>query len=294
MPATVPTGDVLRMLVKLLPGEHILLYDTIDGTFPNHHPDPTVDKNLAELRRVVLEQKADLGIAFDGDGDRIGAVDDKAQILRCDTLLMIYAREVLKNFPNAPIIGDVKCSQTLFDKIRELGGKPVMSRTGHSLVKTKMKELKSPLAGELSGHIFFADRYYGFDDALYCGIRLMNEVAGSDTPLSTLMDSLPKLSSTPEIRITVDETHKFDLVNTVADACRTALANAPDSKAEIIDIDGIRYQTDKGWWLMRASNTQNCIVARVEANSNEALEQLSAHLEASLQSVGLSLKDAIE
>lgn len=284
-------GEVLRRLTRVLPGKHILLFDEIDGTFPNHHPDPTVDKNLVDLQRAVAEHKADLGIGFDGDADRIGAVDDKGNVLRCDTLLMVYAREVLENHPGAPIIGDVKCSRTLFDRIAEMGGEPVMSRTGHSLVKAKMKELKSPLAGELSGHIFFADRYYGFDDALYCGIRLMNEVSNRAEPLSALMATLPQLCSTPEIRITADEAVKFALVDKVASHCAAMAAAEGD---EVLTIDGVRYQTKAGWWLMRASNTQNCVVVRAEAADEGALGILTAQLEAALQSVGLSLADAIE
>lgn len=285
-------GEVLRNLVSKLPGEHILLYDKIDGTFPNHHPDPTVDKNLVELQRVVIEQGADLGIAFDGDGDRIGAVDNKAQILRCDTLLQIYAREILQEFPGAPIIGDVKCSQSFFDKIKEMGGNAVMARTGHSLVKTKMAEMKAPLAGELSGHIFFADKYYGFDDALYCGIRLMNELTNSDTPLSDILDSLPAQVSTPEIRIEVDEEKKFGMIDKLVASAKQ------DSEAQddvtVIDIDGIRYQSAKGWWLARASNTQNCLVARAEASNKEDLEAVKAQLEHYLKTIGLSLEQAIK
>lgn len=265
-------GDVLRMLVAQLPGEHILLYDTIDGTFPNHHPDPTVDANLADLKQAVADHKADLGIAFDGDADRIGAVDNEGTVLRCDTLMMIYARDVLADYPEAPIIADVKCSQSLFAHIRELGGQPVMARTGHSLVKAKMAELKAPLAGELSGHIFFADKYYGFDDALYCGIRLMNEVASSEQPLSEVLAQFPPQYSTPEIRIDVDEAIKFALVDKIKEIA-SGLAEGEDG-ADLIDIDGVRYQNDKGWWLIRASNTQNCLVARVEAYSADDLAAL--------------------
>jgi len=278
-------GDVLKMLVAKLPGEHILLYDTIDGTFPNHHPDPTVDKNLVDLQRVVNEHKADLGIAFDGDGDRIGAVDNEGTVLRCDTLMMIYAKEVLANYPGAPIIADVKCSQNLFAHIKELGGNPVMARTGHSLVKAKMAEMKAPLAGELSGHIFFADKYYGFDDALYCGIRLMNEVASTAHPLSETLAAFPAQYSTPEIRIDVDESLKFALVDKIVAEAKSRAAH--DDNAEIIDMDGVRFQNDKGWWLLRASNTQNCLVARAESYKAEDLDGIKAELVDILAQVGL-------
>lgn len=280
-------GDVLKMLVSQLPGEHILLYDTIDGTFPNHHPDPTVDKNLVDLQRLVAEHDADLGIAFDGDADRIGAVDNAGTVLRCDALMMIYAREILREYEGAPIIADVKCSQSLFDYIKKLGGNAVMAKTGHSLVKAKMAELKAPLAGELSGHIFFADKYYGFDDALYCGIRLMNEVAGNDEPLSALLAEFPEQFSTPEIRIDVDESKKFDFVDKIHAKAQKLIEFDPN--AVLIDIDGVRFESDKGWWLIRASNTQNCLVARAEAFSADDLEILKAELKNMLKSIGLTL-----
>lgn len=283
-------GEVLRLLCEHLPGEHILMYDDIDGTFPNHHPDPTVDKNLVDLIARVKEEGADLGIAFDGDADRIGAVDNEGTILRCDTLMMIYAREILEEFSGAPVIADVKCSKNLFEHIGKLGGKAVMSRTGHSLVKAKMKELKAPLAGELSGHIFFADKYYGFDDALYCGIRLMNEVASTDRPLSAVLADFPDQFSTPEIRIDVDESKKFGLVDKII-AKAEKLAKAEEG-AELIDIDGVRYHNEKGWWLLRASNTQNCLVARAESYSAESLEDMKADLKSILSSVGIKT-DAI-
>ena len=282
-------GEVLQMLTAQLPGEHILMYDDIDGNFPNHHPDPTVDKNLEDLRQRVLAEKADMGIAFDGDGDRIGAVDNEGNILRCDSLMMIYAADVLEDYPNAPIIADVKCSQSLFTHVKKLGGQPVMSRTGHSLVKAKMAELKAPLAGELSGHIFFADKYYGFDDALYCAVRLINAVIGQDENLAQMMAQFPPQFSTSEMRIEVDEAQKFDLVDQII-ANGKALA-ADDSSAEILDIDGVRFQSDKGWWLVRASNTQNCVVARAEAYTQQDLEQITAQLQSVLKAAGIEMTD---
>lgn len=268
-------GEILRRLTRKLPGEHILLYDDIDGRFPNHHPDPTVDKNLNDLRRAVMDNNCDLGIAFDGDGDRIGVVDETGNILRCDTLLALYAKDVLSRHPGAAIIGDVKCSQVLFDEIARLGGRPVMWKTGHSLVKAKMAEEKAPLAGELSGHIFFADSYYGFDDALYCAVRLMNIVGADEAPLSALTAHLPKTHSTPEIRIDVPEEDKFGLVPKIATHLKTWIGR----DFHIDDIDGIRVTAPQGWWLLRPSNTQNALVCRIEADSAQALAELKTMVE---------------
>jgi phosphomannomutase len=279
-------GNILKKLTAKLPGEHILLYDDIDGSFPNHHPDPTVDSNLNDLIRNVTELSYDLGIAFDGDGDRIGVVDEKGNILRCDSLMTIYAKDVLSRHPGAPIIGDVKCSQVMFDEIARLGGKPVMWNTGHSLVKAKMVEENAPLAGELSGHIFFKDGYYGFDDALYCAIRLINAVSAMDQPFSTLSAHLPKLYNTPEVRIEVAEEGKFDLVPQIA----KRLQAQNDNSIEINDIDGVRVKTSEGWWLLRPSNTQNALVTRVEANSPEALDKLKNMVENELQQIGYDFK----
>lgn len=260
-------GAIIHDLIAQLPGEHILLNDTVDGTFPAHAPDPTVDRNLDELRRVVADNHCDFGIAFDGDADRIGAVDENGNILRCDALLTLYARDVLDNFPNAPIIADVKCSQTLFDDIARMGGTPIMWKTGHSLIKAKMAETGAPLAGELSGHIFFNDKYYGFDDALYCAIRLMTIWGAGDAPLSSYFTHLPHLLSTPEQRIPIDESVKFDIVPRI-------LAHMKEKNAQICDIDGIRVTTTDGWWLIRPSNTEAALVVRMEASSLEALEKM--------------------
>ncbi len=263
-------GAVIHDLVAALPGEHILMYDDVDGTFPNHHPDPTVDKNLDDLRRAVLENRADLGIAFDGDADRIGAIDEQGNILRCDALLTLYAGDVLEDFPGAPIIADVKCSQSLFDDIKAKGGQPIMWKTGHSLIKAKMAETKAPLAGELSGHIFFNDKYYGYDDALYCAVRLLNILGRDDKPLSSHFTHLPDLTSTPEQRIPVDEAVKFRIVPKIL----ARLRENPPENTDINDIDGIRVSTPDGWWLIRPSNTEAALVVRMEASSLEALEKM--------------------
>lgn len=278
-------GEILQMLTAKLPGEHILLYEDIDGTFPNHHPDPTVDANLVDLQKAVADHDCDLGIAFDGDGDRIGVVDENGTVLRCDILMTIYAREVLRTHPGAPIIGDVKCSQVMFDEIDKMGGQGVIWKTGHSLVKAKMAELKAPLAGELSGHIFFADKYYGFDDALYCSIRLLNELCRHEGGLSSLTKDLPTLFNTPEVRFEVDEAEKFDLVPKIIESMNAQ--NLPDT--EINTIDGLRVSTPDGWWLLRPSNTQDVLVARAESSTEEGLERLKTQALQEVKKIGYDL-----
>ena len=281
-------ADVLNMLVKRLPGKHTVLFGDIDGTFPNHHPDPTVDKNLEALRARVNATQADLGIAFDGDGDRIGSVDEKAGIIRSDMLLALYASEVIKNQPGATIIGDVKCSGAMFAEIQRLGGNPVMWKTGHSLIKAKMAETKAPLAGELSGHIFFADKYYGYDDALYCAVRLLNIVGNGDKTLSGHLAHLPTLLGTPEIRIDVADDKKFGVV----DRMKASLAKMFDGEGYMLsDIDGIRLDgpAGTGWILVRPSNTQPALVARIEGQTPETLDLLQKRLESALQAEGLDL-----
>lgn len=278
-------GDILRGLTAKMPGEHILLFDDIDGSFPNHHPDPTVDKNLTDLRDVVLREKCDLGIAFDGDGDRIGVVDNEGTILRCDILMTLYAGEILQERPGAAIIGDVKCSDVMFKDIAAKGGNAVMWKTGHSLIKDKMAELNAPLAGELSGHIFFADKYYGFDDALYCGVRLLNIIGESDKTLAQMTDGLANPHSTAEIRFDVDENEKFGLVPRIQDNLRKEFGD----DLEINDIDGIRITTEDGWWLLRPSNTQAVLVARAESKSKEGLERLTSMASAAVKATGYDL-----
>lgn len=280
-------GEIVRRLTKKIPGEHVLLFDEIDGTFPNHHPDPTVDANLQDLIRTVRERKFDLGVAFDGDADRIGAVDEQGNILRCDTLIAIYAREILEDNKGAPIIGDVKCSQVMYNEIERMGGHAIMWKTGHSLIKAKMAEMKAPLAGELSGHIFFGDKWYGFDDGIYCAIRLMNEVADAEGPASTLTAHLPQIFNTPEIRFEVDEARKFDLV---AQVVASVKAQSEDDKTiKVNDIDGARVNTADGWWLLRASNTQNVLVTRAEAASEDGLARLKEMVTAEVKKIGYNV-----
>jgi len=231
----------------------------------------------------VRDHGCDLGVAFDGDADRIGAVDENGNVVRCDTLMAIYAREILEDHPGAAIIGDVKCSQVMYDEITRLGGKPIMWKTGHSLIKAKMAEMKAPLAGELSGHIFFGDKWYGFDDGIYCTIRLMNEVSHAEGgSASSLTAHLPHLCNTPEIRFEVEESEKFALVSRVADN----LAAQNNADIQVNDIDGVRVTTPDGWWLLRASNTQNVLVTRAESASAEGLEVLKNMVITEVKKIG--------
>jgi phosphomannomutase len=277
-------GEVLAKLVAVLPGQHSVLFGDIDGRFPNHHPDPTVPKNLEALVSAVKRDGADLGIAFDGDADRIGVVDDAGTILFGDQLLVVLARDVLTQHPGATIISDVKASQVLFDAIAAAGGTPLMWKTGHSLIKAKMAETGSPLAAEMSGHVFFADRWYGFDDALYAAVRLLGIVARMDEKLSAAVEALPKVINTPELRFDCEDTRKFAVIEEVAARLRAA-------EAKVADTDGVRVQTADGWWLLRASNTQAVLVARAEASSEAGLERLKAALVAQLEASGLEAPD---
>ncbi len=277
-------GDVLGRLVAGLPGEHTVLNGEIDGTFPAHHPDPTVPANLVQLIDAVAAQKADIGIAFDGDADRIGIVDDTGAIMFGDQLMVLLARDVLKSHPGATIIADVKASQVLFDEIAAAGGAPLMWKTGHSLIKAKMAETGSPLAGEMSGHIFFADRWYGFDDALYAAVRALGIVARMTGRLSDVRKALPQVINTPELRFDCDDTRKFAVIEEVAERLL-------GEKANVSETDGVRVLTDDGWWLLRASNTQAVLVARAEASSEAGLERLKAALVVQLAASGLAAPD---
>ena len=277
-------GEILRRLVRELPGEHIVLNGEIDGTFPAHHPDPTVARNLQQLIADVRARQADVGIAFDGDADRIGAVDDEGNILAGDQLLVLLGRDVLRERPGATIIADVKASQVLFDEIAAAGGKPLMWRTGHSLIKAKMAETGAPLAGEMSGHVFFADKWYGFDDALYAGVRLLGVLARSGKKLSAVRAALPHVINTPELRFDCDDVRKFTVIEEVA-------ARLKQEGAKVSDIDGVRVSTNDGWWLLRASNTQAVLVARVEARDEAGLGRLKAALVRQLEASGLTAPD---
>ncbi|WP_431469555.1 phosphoglucomutase/phosphomannomutase PgmG [Sphingosinithalassobacter sp. LHW66-3] len=273
-------GPVVEKLVKLLPGEHHTLFTDVDGRFPNHHPDPTEEKNLADLKALVAEKQLDFGLAFDGDGDRIGAVDGQGRVVWGDQLLSILAEPVLREQPGATIIADVKASQMLFDRVAELGGEPLMWKTGHSLVKTKMKETGAPLAGEMSGHIFFAHDYYGFDDAQYAAVRLIRALHMIGRSLTDLKSAMPQLVNTPEMRFQVDESRKFAVVEEVLDRLE-------QEGADVNRTDGARVNTPDGWWLLRASNTQDVLVARAEAKDQAGLDRLMAMIDAQLAKSGV-------
>jgi len=275
------TGEVLQRLVQKLPGKHVLLNERIDGRFPAHHPDPTEAKNLVQLQQAVADNRADLGIAFDGDGDRIGVVDGKGRILWGDQFMVVLAGDVIRARPGATIIADVKASQVLFDEVARMGGTPLMWRTGHSLIKTKMAEIGAPLAGEMSGHIFYADRYYGYDDALYAAVRLLGIVSRSGESLAQMRDRLPVVVNTPELRFPCSEARKFAVIDEVRQRLKRA-------GAAMSDIDGVRVKTGDGWWLLRASNTQDVLVARAEAKDEAGLLRLKALLAEQLRASGMT------
>jgi phosphomannomutase/phosphoglucomutase len=267
-------GPVIRRIFQKLNCDVTELFFDMDGRFPNHHPDPTVPANLTQLVAGVKQQGADLGVAFDGDADRIGAVDDRGTVIFGDQLMIIYAREILTRKPGATFIGEVKCSQSLFDDIRRHGGNPIMWRTGHSLIKAKMKETHAELAGEMSGHMFFGDRYYGFDDALYAACRLIEIVARSGKPLSAQLEDLPKTVATPEIRVDCPDESKFAVVERVTERFRKTHT--------VVDVDGARILFPQGWGLVRASNTQPVLVLRFEAATAPLLEQYRKEVEAAV------------
>jgi phosphomannomutase len=269
-PGNGAAGNVVQALTKRLGGVHRLINETIDGTFPAHHPDPTEDHNLLQLQALVAEHKLGLGLAFDGDGDRLGCIDETGRIVRADQFMMVLAADVLRERPGATIVGDVKCSQAMFDEIGRLGG------------TAKMKETGAPLAGEMSGHIFFADRYYGFDDALYAALRLMGALTRSGRSLKQAIDALPIQVATPEIRIPCAEEDKFGIIERL-------VARLQAQGARVSAIDGARVATPQGWWLLRASNTQAVLVARAEANSPQGLNQLVDILNTELAREGLAI-----
>ncbi len=269
------TGEIMTALTNRLSGKHTALFAEIDGNFPNHHPDPTVPENLVDLIKTVREKKLAVGIAFDGDGDRIGVVDDEGAILWGDQLLMLYAADILREKPKATIIADVKASGALFEEIERLGGTPLMWKTGHSLIKSKMAETGSPLAGEMSGHLFFADKYYGFDDALYAAVRLLGLLSRSGKKLSDMRKALPQRINTPEIRFPCDDLRKFSVIDEVKSRLTAA-------QAKFSAVDGVRVSTADGWWLLRASNTQAMLVARCEAKDTQGLERLKQDLQEQL------------
>ncbi len=273
-------GPAIERLTRSLPGEHHLLFTEVDGHFPNHHPDPTDAANLADLQALVAAKDLDFGVAFDGDGDRIGAVDGHGRVIAGDQLLSILAESALRSQPGAAIVADVKASATLFDRIAELGGKPVMWKSGHSNIKTMMHEVGAPLAGEMSGHIFFGE-LGGHDDALYAAVQLIRAVGESGRSLGELRDAMPDVVATPELRFAVDEARREAVVEEV-------LARLAADGAAVDRTDGARVTTADGWWLLRASNTQAMLTARAEARDQAALDRLVAAIDAQLALSGVA------
>src|SRR5262252_341062 len=273
------TGGVVAVpLFRAMGFEVVPLFCEMDPTFPNHHPDPTVTKNLEDLIRAVKREKAEVGLAYDGDADRLGVIDDAGNILWGDQLMILFARSVLREVPGAAIVGEVKCSFTLYDDIQAKGGRPIMWKTGHSLIKAKMREERAELAGEMSGHIFFRNRYFGFDDGIYSSARLLEILTREKRKLSELLLDVPKTFSTPELRVETVEDKKFEIVRRVTEAFRK-------QGYRIIDVDGVRVTFPDGWGLIRASNTQPLLVLRFEAKTPERLEEIRKLVETTLESV---------
>jgi len=280
-------AEIISNLVKQLPGTHIVINGHIDGTFPAHHPDPTMPENLVQLQEEVARTGADAGFAFDGDADRFGAVDAKGRILWGDQIVMLLSRDILKSTPGATIIADVKASLSLFQDIESQGGVSLMWKTGHSHIKSKMRETGAILAGEMSGHIFIADDYYGFDDGIYAAVRFLKMMIEAPQPLTQICDTLPQMLSTPEIRFDCPETRKFH----VPEEIKTRLESA---NANFSDVDGVRVSTQDGWWLIRASNTQDVLVARCEAYTQTGLNETINHLLAELELSQISSGEGVE
>jgi phosphomannomutase len=273
-------GPVIERLCARLHGRHVLLHTPVDGTFPGHHPDPSVDANLADLRSAVARGRLDFGLAFDGDGDRLGVVDARGRALAGDELLMLFAEDVLKRQAGATVIADIKTSGALFDQVRRLGGRPLMWKAGHSHIKSKMKETGALLGGEVTGHVFLADDYYGFDDALYAAVRLIAASIRLGRTVTQLHDAMPVMVNTPELRLPVEEARKFAVVDEV----RARLA---EQGADVVAIDGVRVTTPEGWWLLRASNTEAMLTARAESDSAAGLAHLLAALDVQLAASGI-------
>lgn len=264
-------------LVRGFGHEVIELHSNLDAAFPDHHPDPTVQANLRDLQNKVRQARADIGIAFDGDADRIGVVDDKSQIIPGDKILLLYAREILKRKPGATIIGDVKCSKVIYDDIAKRGGRAIMWKTGHSLIKAKMKETGAELAGEMSGHMFFKDRWFGFDDAIYAACRMLEILDKESRPLSAMLADLPKLYSTFEMRVDCPDNEKFDLIKRAVREFKKSY--------DVIDIDGARIQFSDGWGLVRASNTQPVLVMRFEATTEKRMNEIRKIIQDQIQAL---------
>jgi phosphomannomutase/phosphoglucomutase len=280
-------GGTLVPILQRLGVEVTGMFIEPDGRFPNHHPDPTIEKNVADLNAKVAELGAEVGIALDGDADRIGVVDAKGRIVWGDQLMILFARSILKENPGATFVSEVKCSKALYDEIAKAGGKAIMWKVGHSLIKEKMKEEKALLAGEMSGHIFFAHRYYGYDDAIYAGARLVELLSKDEKPLVEHVDGLPKLFNTPEIRYELADEIKFDVVRRIVEKYK---ASAEKDGYQVVDVDGARVIWKDGWALVRASNTQPALVLRFEAENDGRLNEIRKKVEADLKRVEAEAK----
>ncbi len=280
-------GVVINKLVsKLNNTENILLNQEVDGNFPNHHPDPTVPKNMLQLIDSVRNNKCDIGLAFDGDGDRLGVVDNDGNIVWADQYMLVLCSEISNLYKNPKIIMDVKCSKVFFEEAKKLGCQPIMERTGHSPIKEKMKDIESPLSGEMSGHVCYGDDFYGFDDAMYVSLRLLRILSNNELNLQEIINKYPKTFSTPETRFDVNETKKFKIIEEIKERIKKL-------EGKIIDIDGIRVENNAGWFLMRASNTQNQLTCRAESTSQEGLKSLIAIIENQLSLSGVDYKFTI-
>ncbi len=275
------TGEIISNIVKKLPGIHKVLFAEIDGNFPNHHPDPSEEKNLIMLKENMKTEKADLGISFDGDGDRIGVLSKDRILVPGDLITAFLSGSILKNRPNQSILLDVKSSNVAVESINEQNGKAVIWKTGHSLIKAKIKEINSPLAGEMSGHIFFNDNWFGFDDAIYSALRCLKEIKSNKGGLSSFLKTLPISFSSPEIRIDCDEKLKFEIVEAVK-----KIATSYYDSSKLLLIDGLRVTNEKGWWLLRASNTQAALIIRAESTSSQNLESLINEINIFLNKAG--------
>ena len=280
-------GKVIREITnKLFNSENIIINEEVDGNFPNHHPDPTVPKNMVQLIDAVKKNDCDIGLAFDGDGDRLGVIDNLGNIVWADQYMLLLCSEIANLYDNPKIIMDVKCSKVFFDEAKKMNCDPIMSRTGHSPIKEKMKELNSPLSGEMSGHVCYSDDFYGYDDAMYVGLRLLRILANQNKSLSDLIEVYPKTFSTPETRFDVNETRKFIIIDEVKKRLKS-------SDEKIIDLDGVRVENDEGWFLMRASNTQNQLTCRAESTSEKGLQKLIQTIEHQLSLSGVNYKFTI-
>lgn len=277
-------GVVIDLFTNQLSNaEHIIINKEVDGAFPNHHPDPTVPKNMEQLIKTVVSNSCDIGLAFDGDGDRLGVIDNKGQIIWADQFMLLLVKEISQVYQNPKIIMDVKSSKVFFDEIKKINCEPIMFKTGHSPIKEKMKELNSPLSGEMSGHVCYADDFYGYDDAMYVGLRLLRILSNETKSLNRLIATYPKTTATPEIRVNVEEQRKFEIIKEIKNRLK-------DIDGLVIDIDGIRVENDKGWFLIRASNTQNQLTCRAEALNKEDLSDLTDLIENQLRLSGVDFK----